>query len=76
MDEKEKGDRTLYAEWVSAMLPNISNYYGTENEKIVLYFHGGGYCMMSAQTHRVLTTKISQAAGRRVLGMCARAHYI
>ncbi|KAG1076963.1 hypothetical protein G6F42_025167 [Rhizopus arrhizus] len=28
-------------------------------EKIVFYLHGGAYCAMSAQTHRILTHKIS-----------------
>jgi hypothetical protein len=37
-------------------------------EKIVLYLHGGAYCAMSAQTHRILTHKISKATKRRVLG--------
>lgn len=37
-------------------------------EKIVLYFHGGAYVSMSAQTHRMLTYKISKVTKRRVLG--------
>lgn len=37
-------------------------------EKIVFYLHGGAYCAMSAQTHRILTHKISKATKRRVLG--------
>lgn len=37
-------------------------------EKIVLYFHGGAYCAMSAQSHRTLTHKISRATGRRIFG--------
>ena len=37
-------------------------------EQIVLYLHGGAYCAMSAQTHRILTHKISKVTNRRVLG--------
>jgi hypothetical protein len=37
-------------------------------EKIVFYIHGGAYCAMSAQTHRILTHKISKSTKRRVLG--------
>ncbi|KAI7858293.1 alpha/beta hydrolase fold-domain-containing protein [Circinella umbellata] len=38
-------------------------------EKIILYFHGGAYCAMSAQTHRTLTHKISKSTGRRVFSV-------
>lgn len=38
-------------------------------EKIVFYLHGGAYCAMSAQTHRILTHKISKSTKRRVLGI-------
>lgn len=70
MDQEETGNRLLEAEWVSAVenTPYSSNQYDKANEKIVLYLHGGGYCLMSAQTHRGLTTKISKVTGRRVIG--------
>ncbi|KAG0994974.1 hypothetical protein G6F28_005232 [Rhizopus arrhizus] len=71
MDQEETGNRLLEAEWVSAVenTPYSSNQYDKANEKIVLYLHGGGYCLMSAQTHRGLTTKISKVTGRRVIAI-------
>lgn len=36
---------------------------------VVLYFHGGGYCIGSAQTHRDLVSRICRAAGARALSV-------
>ncbi|KAI3632214.1 hypothetical protein MIR68_010050 [Amoeboaphelidium protococcarum] len=38
-------------------------------DKVVLYIHGGGYCIMSSETHRSLTWKISRDTGCRVLAV-------
>jgi epsilon-lactone hydrolase len=49
----------LYAEW-----------YSTENtyeDKVILYLHGGGYALCSANTHRPLAASIGKAAGVKVL---------
>jgi epsilon-lactone hydrolase len=49
----------LYAEW-----------YSTENtceDKVILYLHGGGYALCSANTHRALAARIGKAAGVKVL---------
>lgn len=83
-DQEESGNRTLDSEWMSAVSTWEKIYGGPSRprptssgllleappscEKIVLYFHGGAYCAMSAQTHRTLTHKISKATNRRVLG--------
>ena len=39
------------------------------DDRVVLYFHGGGYVMGSVATHRGLTAGISRAAGARVLSV-------
>jgi len=49
------------AEW--QLVPEASE------EKVMLYFHGGGWVMMSAYTHRPLTVALGKAAGMRVLSI-------
>jgi len=39
-----------------------------EPDKIVLYFHGGGYQMGSTRSHRELMARLSAAGHRKVLG--------
>ena len=43
------------AEWLSAE--------GPEGDAVILYLHGGGYCMGSLDTHRSLAGRIAVAAG-------------
>ena len=50
------------AYWVSAT--NTDN-----NSPVVLYFHGGGYVMGSALSHRALTERLAVAVGGRVLAV-------
>lgn len=38
-------------------------------EKVVLYFHGGGFFMSSPEEHRPLTWRVARATGRRVLAI-------
>jgi len=47
------------AEWVTAP--------GADAGRAVLYLHGGGYVIGSINTHRDLASRISRAAGARVL---------
>ncbi|MFL6557158.1 MAG: alpha/beta hydrolase [Bacillus sp. (in: firmicutes)] len=49
----------LYAEWLSTgkTLP----------DKVILYLHGGGYALCSANTHRPLAARIGASAGMKVL---------
>lgn len=49
------------AEWIDA--PNAAA------DRAVLYLHGGGYVLGSINTHRDLMSRISRAAGARVLGI-------
>jgi acetyl esterase/lipase len=49
------------AEWVS-----IAN---GKQRPVILYFHGGGYCIGSAKTHRDLVGRLCIAAGARALSV-------
>ena len=49
------------AYWVSAN--------GQQNAPVVLYFHGGGYVMGSALSHRALVERLAVAIGGRVLAV-------
>ena len=53
----------MEAEWLS------STRRAPAPGKVVLYFHGGGYFMCSAETHRPLTWRVAHGAGRRVLSI-------
>ena len=50
----------MYAEWLSS--GNI-----TDDDKVILYLHGGGYAFCSANTHRPLAASIGSSAGVKVL---------
>lgn len=47
------------AEWVAAD--------GADPRRALLYLHGGGYCIGSINSHRLLAADLSRAAGLRVL---------
>jgi monoterpene epsilon-lactone hydrolase len=49
------------AEWTVAS--------GATADRAIVYFHGGGYCVCSIKTHRLLVAAISQATGARVLSV-------
>jgi phosphinothricin tripeptide acetyl hydrolase len=49
------------AEWNDAQ--------GARTDRVVIYFHGGGYCIGSIDTHRGLTARISLLANMRVLSV-------
>ena len=49
------------AEWIVAP--------GAENGSTVLYLHGGGYVFGSIRSHREMLSRISRAAGSRVLAL-------
>ena len=50
---------SIPAEWVSAP--------GAQPERVLLYLHGGGYCMGSCNTHRDIAARLSQVTGARAL---------
>ena len=39
----------------------------TDPHRVLLYLHGGGYCMGSPRTHRDLTWRLAEASGARVV---------
>jgi monoterpene epsilon-lactone hydrolase len=49
------------AEWISAP--------GACRDHVVLYLHGGGYCIGSINTHRDMVARISRASGARALAI-------
>lgn len=49
------------AEWVSLQ--------GARPEKVVLYFHGGGFHFSSPAEHRILVWRLARALSRRVLAV-------
>ena len=42
---------------------------GSDAAKVLLYFHGGGYCSGSVKSHRRLVTEAGRAAGMRTLAI-------
>jgi acetyl esterase/lipase len=49
------------AEWSAAP--------GADRDRVLLYFHGGGYCSGSNESHRRLVTEAGRAAGVRTLAV-------
>lgn len=49
------------AEWIKAP--------GAQADRVMLYFHGGGYVVGSMRTHRTMLSHISRASGFSVLGL-------
>jgi len=45
---------------------------GSDASRVLLYFHGGGYCSGSIRSHRRLVTEAGRAAGIRTLAVAYR----
>jgi epsilon-lactone hydrolase len=45
---------------------------GSDASRVLLYFHGGGYCSGSIRSHRRLVTEAGRAAGMRTLTVAYR----
>lgn len=56
-------EETTYADVPSAWF--APNGYG--KSRVILYFHGGGYCVGSYHTHKALIARIARATGYKVL---------
>jgi monoterpene epsilon-lactone hydrolase len=54
----------VHAEWVEPS--------GTDSRRVILYLHGGGYCICSLDTHRGLAARLALAAQARVLNIAYR----
>ena len=49
----------VHAKWVEPS--------GTDTQRVILYLHGGGYCICSPDTHRGLAARLALASNARVL---------
>ena len=45
---------------------------GSDSTRVLLFFHGGGYCSGSVRSHRRLVTEAGRAAGARTLALAYR----
>ncbi|KAI8927000.1 Alpha/Beta hydrolase protein [Entophlyctis helioformis] len=60
--------RYVPGEWVrhKSLGPLPADSVAASDEPVILYLHGGAHIFMSPRTHRVITSKISQACGASV----------
>ena len=49
----------IHAEWIEPS--------GADPDRVILYLHGGGYCLCSLDTHRGLAARLALASGARLL---------
>jgi len=61
IDTERVGAGGVPAEWLRAP--------GAQADRVMLYFHGGGYVVGSMRTHRTMLSHISRASGLSVLGL-------
>ena len=61
IETQRVGANGVPAEWISA--PE------SEDRRVILYLHGGGYLFGSARTHRVMLAHLARAARARVLAL-------
>jgi acetyl esterase/lipase len=61
IDTERVGAGGVPAEWLRAP--------GAQADRVMLYFHGGGYVVGSMRTHRTMLSHISRASGFSVLGL-------
>jgi epsilon-lactone hydrolase len=45
---------------------------GSDASRVLMFFHGGGYCSGSIRSHRRLVTEAGRAAGARTLAVAYR----
>ena len=62
-------DITLEAVDLDGVPGEISLAPGSDASRVLLYFHGGGYCSGSILSHRRLVTEAGRAAGARTLAV-------
>ncbi|KFH69870.1 hypothetical protein MVEG_04674 [Podila verticillata NRRL 6337] len=84
LEQAENGHRVLPGQWISDSrvwnrimhMPLARSAQGSkdpcaarEGEKVILYYHGGGYFICSTATHREMLWRISKATGRRIFAV-------
>jgi epsilon-lactone hydrolase len=57
---------------VNGVSGEYSGVSGSDASRVLLYFHGGGYCSGSIQSHRRLVTEAGRAARMRTLAVAYR----
>lgn len=62
-DSHEDGTREINAHWLLP-LERAEN----EDDKIMLYLHGGGYCMKDWQAYYVISQKLSEYINKSIFG--------
>jgi monoterpene epsilon-lactone hydrolase len=65
-------DVTLEAIHVGGFVAEWSLAPGSDPSRVLLYFHGGGYCSGSILSHRRLVTEAGRVAGVRTLAVAYR----
>ncbi len=65
-------DVTLTAVDVGGVPGEWSTVPGSDPSRVLLFFHGGGYCSGSVVSHRRLVTEAGRAAGVRTLAIAYR----
>ncbi len=63
------GDIALEAVDVDGLKGEWSIVPGSDSSKVLLFFHGGGYCSGSIVSHRRMVTEAGRAAGSRTLAV-------
>jgi epsilon-lactone hydrolase len=63
------GDVELDAVDVDGLRGEWSIVPGSDSSKVILFFHGGGYCSGSIVSHRRMVTEAGRAAGVRTLAV-------
>src|ERR1700754_3125011 len=62
-------DVSLYPADTGGVSGEWSAVPGHDASRVLLYFHGGGYCSGSIVSHRRLVTEVGRAAGIRTLAI-------
>ena len=65
-------DVKLTAADVNGVLGEYSMVRGSDASRILLFFHGGGYCSGSILSHRRMVSEAGRAAGMRTLAIAYR----
>jgi monoterpene epsilon-lactone hydrolase len=63
------GDVTLAAVDLGGVPGEWSLVPGSDDSRVIMFFHGGGYCSGSIRSHRRMVTEAGRAAGMRTLAV-------
>ena len=63
------GDVSIEAVDLDGVPGEFSIVYGSDQSRVLLFFHGGGYCSGSIVSHRRMVTEAGRAGGARTLAV-------